>query len=92
MMNDRFVIGEARFWAKTLVEETSESVDTRLRTMYRTSLGRVPTKREMERMGALASRLGALHGVPEEQLLESVPVWRDVAHTIFNLKEFVYIQ
>jgi len=92
MMNDRFVTGEARFWARALVEETSESAETRLRTMYRAALGRLPTNRELERMEALVAQFTELHGESRENLMESVQVWRDVAHTIFNLKEFIYIQ
>lgn len=92
MMNDRFVTEEARFWARALIDETSESAETRLRTMYRAALGRLPTNRELERMEALVAQFAALHEEPRESLMESVQVWRDVAHTIFNLKEFIYIQ
>ena len=92
MMNDRFVIGEARFWARALIDETSESVEARLRTMYRAALGRLPTKGELERMEALVGHFAELHAEPRENLMDSVQVWRDVAHTLFNLKEFIYIQ
>ena len=29
---------------------------------------------------------------PREELLSSLPVWKDLAHSVFNLKEFIYIQ
>ena len=60
--------------------------------MYRSALGRLPTNRELKRMQALVSRFGTLHEEGQEDMLASVQVWRDVAHTIFNLKEFIYIQ
>ncbi len=92
MMNDRFVISEARFWAGDLIDETSESVEARLRTMYRAALGRLPTKAELKRMESLVDHFAQLHAEPQSNLMQSVQVWRDVAHTLFNLKEFIYIQ
>jgi len=92
MMNDRFVVGEAEFWARALVRESSASVEDRLRTMYRKALGRTPAEPELGRMAALAVEFGTLHGEQPEALLGSIPVWRDMAHAIFNLKEFIYIR
>ena len=92
MMNDRFVTEEAQFWARRLIKETSESPEARLRTMYRVSLGRDPTEGELRKMGSLATDLLALHGESDSDLLQSVPVWQDMAHAVFNLKEFIYIR
>lgn len=92
MMNDQFVVGEARYWAKALVDETSESVEARLRTMFRTALGRLPTKDEVDRMETLVARFAELQAERPEFPINSIPIWQDVAHTIFNLKEFIYIQ
>ncbi len=92
LMNDRFVVDQAGFWARALIEERSESVETRLLTMYSAALGRPPQRAESERMASLARELGGLHGVPPEALLNSLPVWRDMAHAVFNLKEFIYLR
>jgi len=37
------------------------------------------------------ARLAALHGVPPDEVLHSRAVWKDVAHALFNLKEFIYV-
>jgi hypothetical protein len=29
--------------------------------------------------------------VSEEAILKSLPVWKDLAHAVFNLKEFIYV-
>ena len=92
LMNDRFVLDQAGFWAQSLIKERSESVETRLLTMYSAALGRPPKRAESERMASLARELGGLHGVPPEELLDSLPVWRDMAHAVFNLKEFIYLR
>ena len=40
----------------------------------------------------MALELASLHEVSREDLLSSLPVWKDLAHTIFNMKEFIYLQ
>ncbi len=92
MMNDRFVVGEAGYWARALIEESSESLLTRLQTMYRAALGRLPTDGELARMESLAEQFADLHAEDTGDLMSSFPVWRDMAHSIFNLKEFIYIR
>jgi hypothetical protein len=32
-----------------------------------------------------------LHQVPQGEILSSRAVWRDVAHTLFNVQEFITI-
>ena len=36
-------------------------------------------------------RLAELHRVPAGDVLQSRAVWKDVAHAMFNLEEFLYI-
>ena len=49
-------------------------------------------KAERERFAGLAAELASLQGVPRERLLADAGVWKDVAHAVFNLKEFLYIR
>ena len=37
-------------------------------------------------------KLGSLYQVPREELADSLQVWKDLAHSVFNLKEFIYVQ
>jgi hypothetical protein len=60
--------------------------------MFRAALGRLPDAAERERYHGLVKELASLHKVPQEQLLTNKLVWKDVAHTIFNLKEFIYVR
>ncbi len=91
LLNDPFVNQEAQVWARGLIKETSESVATRLRTMFLVALGRPPNASERERFRALTEELAALHGVETGSVLASLPVWQGVAHALFNLKEFSHI-
>ena len=43
-------------------------------------------------MEQLVGELSELHRVPKDDVMFAEPVWADVAHTIFNLKEFIYLR
>lgn len=92
LLNDDFVIGQAEFWADRLLEFPNQTVEQRVEKMFRTALGRSPKDSELVRFKYLVVQLGNLHGITQEDLLKSREVWKDLAHSIFNLKEMIYIQ
>jgi hypothetical protein len=93
MLNDPFVTGQAKFWATRLMSPSEHaSADARLVEMFERALGRAPEADERARWGQLVTDLAALHGVPSDAALGSVPVWADVAHALFNAKEFIYVR
>ncbi|HVW39454.1 MAG TPA: hypothetical protein VHB99_19185, partial [Pirellulales bacterium] len=63
----------------------------RIDAMFQTALGRTPIAEERERFERAARRLAELHAVSEAEILNSRAVWKDLAHAIFNLTEFIYI-
>jgi hypothetical protein len=91
LLNDPFVLQQAETWATRLVAQPDAAVSTRIDTMFQTALGRLPAVEERERFERAARKLAELHQVPEGDLLKSLPVWKDLAHAVFNLKEFIYI-
>jgi hypothetical protein len=92
LLNDPFVIDQAAFWANRLVESQAESVESRIDSMFRAALGRPPDEAERARFANLASVLAGLHNAAPDHILESREVWKDVAHAMFNLKEFIYLR
>jgi hypothetical protein len=90
LLNDPFLLDQARVWAEKLTT-TEASVDARIERMFRVGLGRPPERGERARFAAAVKRFATLHEVAEADVLKSAVVWRDVAHTFFNLKEFIYI-
>ena len=60
--------------------------------MFVKALGRPPEDREQERMTNLVDRLQKIHDIPSEEILASSVVWQDVAHTLLNLKELIYVR
>jgi hypothetical protein len=91
LLNDPFVLQQAAFWAVRLVDQPAPSVTTRIQQMFATSLNRLPSTEECGRFERAVAEFAALHGIPLAEILQSRDVWKDVAHSLFNLTEFVYI-
>jgi hypothetical protein len=91
LLNDPFVVQQADLWAKRLIERKSDTVETRLSAMLQTALGREPRVAERERFARFVTQVAALHKVRDDGVLGSPAVWRDVAHVMFNLQEFITI-
>jgi hypothetical protein len=92
LLNDPFVHAMAEHWATQLVQSTDDSVESRLAAMFRVALGRPPTNGELERWSASVADLSELHHLDAASKMTSVPLWKDVAHALFNVKEFIYVQ
>ena len=101
LLNDPFVVDQAGVWADRLLVTTA-SIESRIETMFRAALGRLPDAAESERFQGLAKELAIHHKKdyekettdkePADPVLTNRDVWKDVAHAVFNLKEFIYIQ
>jgi hypothetical protein len=92
LLNDPFVVDQALLWADRVILQKAESPEARIDAMFRTALGRLPDDRERGRFVSLAAESASLRHVESGKLLENRDVWKDVAHAIFNLKEFVYVR
>jgi hypothetical protein len=88
MLNDPFVVTQAEALAQRLVKSPPPSIDARITELFRAALARNPDSTELERFRGLALELAALHQVSRD----SLEVWKDMAHAIFNLKEFIYFE
>lgn len=92
LMNDPFVLDQAGYWADRLVKDDAPSAEQRIEAMFRTALSRLPTAGERERFSALVAEMASHHKVEKDKVLADKKVWKDVAHSLFLLKEFVYIR
>ena len=91
LLNDPFVVQQADVWARRLIERTEPSVAARIDAMFLTALSRPPREEERNRFAQVINQLAELHQVPSDQILPSHAVWKDAAHAMFNLREFIYI-
>lgn len=86
LLNDPFVIEQADRWAGVLLE-TAESADARVKRMFLRALGREPSAKELEMIRAYLADLTRELGPDGERR-----VWRDLAQSIFNFKELIYLR
>lgn len=92
MLNDPFVISMADYWSNRLVADGCTVLNDRIVGMFRTALGREATGEELTRFASAVRSVAATYGVAEADLLTNRAVWRDAAHMMFNLKEFIFVQ
>jgi hypothetical protein len=92
LLNDPFVINQAGVWADRLIAQGAPTIEARLDSMFRSALGRLPDDAERARFKGLVQELANLQKVAPDQVLNNRDVWKDTAHAVFNLKEFIYVR
>ena len=91
LLNDPFVLAMAKHWSEGVLRDGATSPEARATAMFGAALGRPPREEELARLVKLASRSAELHGIAPGVLMAFQPVWQDVAHALFNVKEFIYV-
>ena len=91
LLNSPFVIGQAAEWGRRLAEGEAAVVDGRIEHMFVKALARPPTAAERARVAGYLTAAAAERGVNRALLLYDAALWQDVAHSLFNLKEFIFI-
>jgi hypothetical protein len=86
LMNDPFLIGQAKVWATRVRKDANVSATESVGTMYREAFGRSPS--EYERASALAflEEQAGTYGKHD-----ALRAWADLGHVLFNVKEFVVV-
>ena len=92
LLNSPFVWRQAESWGKHLAAGESITVSSRVRHMFFKALGREPTAQEASRAEAYLNAVIDQRGTREHLVLTDRDVWTDLAHIIFNLKSFIYVQ
>ena len=91
MLNDPLVQAIADHWAGEIVKDGCVSLHERITGMFRRALSRTPLDSERERFVAAVRSLAGNRGVADASLMTERTVWKDAAHTMFNLSEFIFI-
>ncbi len=92
LLNDPFVLDQARFWAERVIKRREDIVDTRMASMFEAAAGHPPSAAELHRWRQLLADIAQQHKVNGSDLLRSLPVWKDIAHSLFCMKEFLYVR
>jgi len=87
MMNNPFVLQQARVWAERLLADAAATPNDRIARAYEMSLGRLPTVQESRAAIAFLEAQGQ-----EYNGANDVRTWTDFCHVLLNVKEFVFVQ
>ncbi len=87
LMNDPFVADQAKKWAtRVLAERTGLDDGARVARMVEAATGREPDKATLDTLAAFLVEQSTLYGARDER------VWSDLAHALFNSKDFVFVR
>ncbi len=93
LMNDPFVIEQARRWAqRALADGSLKDPESRVTAMFREALGRQPSESERSEAVAFLREQGVRLGLAPSKALDHEKTWADLAHALFNAKEFVFLE
>lgn len=92
LLNDPFVVAMAEHWSQAVLQDGATTPEARVQAMFQKAFARPPQPEETGRFVAFAQESADLRGVDRAAFMGCEPVWQDVAHAIFNLKEFIYVQ
>ncbi len=85
MLNDPLVVQLAEHWAERLLKDSSTSLEQRVRSMFLQALGRPPSTHEVDRWTAAVTSFAQSNDVMTDEA-----AWAELAHVLFNTKEFIY--
>ncbi len=90
LMNDPFVIDQAKVWASRLLKELSDA-NARIETMYLLAFARRPTEEERAAALTFLDQQGKELNLAPDDARNHPQTWADLCHVMFNVKEFVFV-
>lgn len=88
LMNDPFVLAEARRWAERILEATGASTERRIGNLFETAFARPPSADEL----ADAIDFLQTQSLKHSSGSDDVRVWTDLCHVLMNVKEFIFVE
>ncbi len=86
LLNNPLVLQQAELWGTRIVKDGPAEPTERVRWMYETSFGRLPTNLELQAAMQFVTEESASKDVSEPQ------VWARLAHVLWNVKDFIFLQ
>jgi len=91
IMNDPFVAQQAEIMAKKLLAQGALSFEEKISWIYIRSFSRKPTSEELKKAGQFMAMLRNMEREIEPEIDKELLLWKEYCHSIFNLKEFLYL-
>jgi hypothetical protein len=92
LMNDPFVVEQARLWAERELREKDLSPEDHLSRLYLTAFARAPSDAEAAAAMAFLQRQASEMGRGADAAKHDPQVWAELCHALLNLKEFIFIR
>ena len=91
LMNDPFVVEQSHAWAKRVLSLKDLAPEERIERMYLEAFAREPTPAEAGAAIGFVRSQSQEYGIAADATSMDERVWADLAHVLFNVKEFVFV-
>lgn len=91
LMNDPLVAQQAEIMAEKLLEKGLGSFEEKVQWIYMQAFSRLATSEELKKASNFFEMLRTMEGKDITGADKEIVVWKEYCHSIFNLKEFIYL-
>ncbi|MCC6232556.1 MAG: DUF1553 domain-containing protein [Verrucomicrobiales bacterium] len=93
LLNDPLVSAMAKHWAERTVRDGASTPEVRAEAMITRALGRPASAEEVARAVVLVRETARIRDpAVANDPMRCVGAWQDLAHALFNLKEFIHVR
>lgn len=86
LMNDPFVVQQAKIWAERSLADPNQTLPQRVGAMVETATGQTVTDPQLAALEQFLAQQADEYGALDER------AWADLAHALFNAKDFIYLR
>ncbi|MGW9685319.1 PSD1 and planctomycete cytochrome C domain-containing protein [Flagellimonas sp. 2504JD1-5] len=91
LMNDPFVIAQSKIMAEKLLTQKNLSFKEKVEWIYMRTFSRKPTEKEIDNASKFIATIEAMKNTEDFEGNKDLEIWKEYCHSIFNLKEFIYL-
>ncbi|WP_146432474.1 PSD1 and planctomycete cytochrome C domain-containing protein [Blastopirellula retiformator] len=91
LLNDPMIYAEAQRWGGQVAAQAEPRAD-RIAAMFVTAFGRLPHEAEANAATAYFAERAAQRQLTPEAADANPEIWGDLAHALFNVKDFIYLR
>ncbi|MCF7567461.1 DUF1553 domain-containing protein [Sabulilitoribacter arenilitoris] len=91
LMNDPFVIEQAEVMARKLLEEKDLAFNERIKWIYMRTFSRNPSEEEIVNASKFIKEIENMKKSENIDAKIELEIWKEYCHSVFNLKEFLYL-
>ena len=92
LMNDVFVKKQASIMAENILQKQNMNFEEKVNYAYQRAFSRLAEEKEILKTKRFFEILASTHNINKEEAKENPNIWTDYCHTLFNMKEFIYLK